>query len=67
LSEADLIHDELKRQGWSLAEFAVAGVWAVTGTRGKQRLYALGHSQSEAWEHAAGQALLVARLGDTTN
>jgi len=57
----------LYRDGWSVGTAALVGTdgldWVVTGTNGKNRLYATGSTAVEAWRAALSQARAVGMLG----
>jgi hypothetical protein len=56
----DESRQRLQTFGWSVGETGGASTWLVTGTRGKARIRAEGHTQGEAWWQACIQVCAVA-------
>ena len=55
-TQIDRAADALHAAGWSIGDVGGPGGWIVHGSRGDERIEAVGATQAEAWQAAAEQA-----------
>ncbi len=51
--------DHLHKQGWSMGDTGVDGLYAVYGTRGEHSVHAIHADRTEAWRLVAEQARMI--------
>lgn len=50
---------QLHKQGWSMGDAGVDGLYAVYGTKGEHSVHAIHPARTEAWRQAAEQAWVI--------